>query len=210
MMQVAKFLGAHFIGDPITTTAGTSSSSKRKAPEAKARRMAELENESSSEEDNTSEEDWDDEDGPSNSKLRKAIHAHLKATDLSSVTNKTVRKYLEKQFDCELKERKAFLKKEVQIFLETEINNTKKKNKGGLNKEMKLSNDLSAVCAGATKLSRSQVVKALWIYIKANNLQNPKNKREIICDKKFKKVMDGNEKVTMFSMNKYIGAHLSV
>jgi upstream activation factor subunit UAF30 len=208
MMQVAKFLGAHFIGDPISTTTRTSSSSKGKVPVAKARRMEESEDESSSEEDSSSEEELDDEDGPSNSKLRKAIHAYLKATDLSSVTNKTVRKYLEKQFDCELKERKAFLKKEVQIFLETEIN-SKNKNKGGLNKEMKLSDDLSAVCAGATKLSRSQVVKALWIYIKANNLQNPKNKREIICDKKFKKVMDGNDKVTMFSMNKYIGAHLS-
>ena len=52
-------------------------------------------------------------------------------------------------------------------------------------------------------------MKALWVYIKANNLQNPENKREILCDKRFKKIMDGNDKVTMFSMNKYIGAHLS-
>jgi len=39
-------------------------------------------------------------------------------------------------------------------------------------------------------------------------LQNPQDKREIICDKNLSMVMGGQSKVTMFSMNKYITPHL--
>ena len=38
--------------------------------------------------------------------------------------------------------------------------------------------------------------------------QNPDDKREILCDKKLKAIMDGNDRVTMFSMNRYISKHL--
>lgn len=56
----------------------------------------------------------------------------------------------------------------------------------------------------APKLSRPQVVKQLWVYIKENELQNPSNKREIICDTKLKAVF-GVEKIDMFTMNKVLG-----
>jgi len=38
--------------------------------------------------------------------------------------------------------------------------------------------------------------------------QNPEDKREIICDEKFSKIMEGQDRVTMFTMNKFISAHL--
>ncbi len=38
--------------------------------------------------------------------------------------------------------------------------------------------------------------------------KNPEDKREIMCDDMLKKIMGGNEKVTMFTMNKYITKHL--
>jgi upstream activation factor subunit UAF30 len=38
--------------------------------------------------------------------------------------------------------------------------------------------------------------------------QNPQDKREILCDNKLKAVMGGKDKVTMFTMNKYITPHL--
>lgn len=66
--------------------------------------------------------------------------------------------------------------------------------------------ELAAV-VGSTPLARSEVVKKLWDYIKANNLQNPENKREIISDDKLKPVF-GKDKVTMFEMNKLIAGHL--
>jgi chromatin remodeling complex protein RSC6 len=57
-------------------------------------------------------------------------------------------------------------------------------------------------------MSRPQVVKKLWEYIKANELQDPADKRQIRCDEKLQAVFRQN-KVNMFSMNKSLGNHLS-
>lgn len=47
-------------------------------------------------------------------------------------------------------------------------------------------------------------MKGLWDYIKSNELQNPTNKREIVCDEKFRAVF-GVDKIDMFKMNKVLG-----
>lgn len=57
------------------------------------------------------------------------------------------------------------------------------------------------------KLPRPQVVKRLWQHIKGNNLQDPENKRQILCDEKMMAVFR-QPKVDMFKMNKDIGQHL--
>lgn len=75
-----------------------------------------------------------------------------------------------------------------------------------LMKPLMPSKELGAV-VGTDPIPRPQVVKKLWDYIKANNLQNPANKREIKADDKLKKVF-GKDSVTMFEMNKYVAAHL--
>jgi len=62
---------------------------------------------------------------------------------------------------------------------------------------------------GEAQLPRPQVVKKIWEYIRAKGLQNPANKSEIHCDVALQEVMGGNKTVTMFSMNKFIGAHLA-
>jgi chromatin remodeling complex protein RSC6 len=66
--------------------------------------------------------------------------------------------------------------------------------------------DLAAVI-GAAAAARTEVVKKLWAYIKKHNLQNPKNKRNILADEKLKKVFGKNE-VTMFELASLIGKHL--
>ncbi len=75
-------------------------------------------------------------------------------------------------------------------------------------KPMKLSADLEAV-VGKGPMPRSEVVKALWIYIKKHNLQDPKNKRNINADENLKKVFDGKATVNMFEMTKLVSKHLS-
>lgn len=57
----------------------------------------------------------------------------------------------------------------------------------GFNREMVLSQELLDV-VGTSKLSRPQVVKHLWAYIKGNDLQNPKDKRFIMCDEALQKL----------------------
>lgn len=69
----------------------------------------------------------------------------------------------------------------------------------------RLSADLQAV-VGKDAAPRTEVVKLLWAYIKANNMQNPNDKREIICDARFK-VIFGMDRVSGFSMNKYLKPH---
>ena len=77
----------------------------------------------------------------------------------------------------------------------------------GIHTEKKLSEQLAAVI-GPEDTSRPQVVKKMWVYIKANNLQNPDNKRNILCDEKLKALF-GKDEITMFEMNKLLSAHLS-
>jgi upstream activation factor subunit UAF30 len=74
-------------------------------------------------------------------------------------------------------------------------------------KPMNLSADLEAVI-GKGPMPRSEVVKQIWVYIKKNDLQNPKNKRNILADDKLKKVFGGKAEVTMFEMTKLVSAHL--
>jgi chromatin remodeling complex protein RSC6 len=64
-----------------------------------------------------------------------------------------------------------------------------------------------AAITGSQPLPRTEVVKKLWDYIKKNNLQNPKNKRNILADDKLKPIF-GKAEVTMFEMTKLVSAHL--
>lgn len=75
-------------------------------------------------------------------------------------------------------------------------------------KPLKLTANLEAV-VGKGPMPRSQVVKKLWMYIKKNNLQNPKNKRNIVADSKLKAVFGGKGEVNMFEMTKLVSKHLS-
>lgn len=67
---------------------------------------------------------------------------------------------------------------------------------------------LSAV-VGSKPLPRTEVVKKMWVYIKANKLQDKNNRRMINADDKLKAVFGGKGQVSMFDMAKHIGKHLS-
>ena len=75
-------------------------------------------------------------------------------------------------------------------------------------KPLNLTADLEAVI-GKGPMPRSEVVKKLWVYIKSNNLQDPKAKRNIVADAKLKAVFGGKAVVDMFEMTKLVSKHLS-
>lgn len=104
----------------------------------------------------------------------------------------------------------------------------KRKAGGGFQKPFNLSSTLSELCGetqvrhnlppppscitgtrtdDCEQLSRPQVVKRLWEHIKANDLQDPSDKRQIRCDAKMQAVFK-QARVDMFKMNKDIGNHL--
>lgn len=56
---------------------------------------------------------------------------------------------------------------------------------------------------GESELPRTEVTKRIWIYIKEHNLQNPADKREILCDDALQKIFK-KSKVHMFKMTKIL------
>ena len=65
-----------------------------------------------------------------------------------------------------------------------------------------------AAVIGDGPFGRGEVMKLLWDYIKAHNLQDPKDKRTILADAKLKPVFGGEDSVGMFKLAGIVGGHL--
>jgi len=76
-----------------------------------------------------------------------------------------------------------------------------------LQKQLNPSPELAPI-VGSHPIARGEAVSKMWEYIKAHNLQNPEDKREIVADEALKKVF-GKDKVSMFEMNKHLARHLT-
>jgi upstream activation factor subunit UAF30 len=77
---------------------------------------------------------------------------------------------------------------------------------GGIHKPVTPSAELAAV-VGNGPMPRSAIVSKLWEYIKKNNLQDSKDKRQINADSALEKVF-GKKSVSMFEMNKHVSNHV--
>ncbi len=75
-----------------------------------------------------------------------------------------------------------------------------------MQKAYSLSAELQAV-VGAKSLTRPQVVKKLWAYIKANKCQDTKNRRMINPDRKLAEVL-GNRSVDMLKLAGLLSKHI--
>jgi DNA topoisomerase-3 len=64
-----------------------------------------------------------------------------------------------------------------------------------------------AAVIGSEAVSRPEVVKKLWEYIKAQGLQDPKDKRTILADPKLQAVF-GKPSINMFELAGIVGKHL--
>jgi upstream activation factor subunit UAF30 len=74
-------------------------------------------------------------------------------------------------------------------------------------KMLNLSPELEAV-VGSGPMPRTIVTQKLWVYIKANNLQDPANKKNIIADDKLRKIF-GQDSVDMFKMTGLVSKHMT-
>lgn len=104
-------------------------------------------------------------------------------------------------------EKKAPAKKEAKTKTKAKAAKEAKPKKTRTMPAKKLSVELADVC-GSAELPRGEVLKKLWDYIRANNLQDSKNKRQINPDDKLAKVFGSNEPVDMFKLAGIIGKHL--
>ncbi|MED6119160.1 hypothetical protein PIB30_009262 [Stylosanthes scabra] len=76
----------------------------------------------------------------------------------------------------------------------------------GIMKPRKISTEMQAIC-GVDEISRTQALKQIWAYIKENNLQDPENKKIIICDEKLKKIFAERDQVGMLEIAGLISPH---
>lgn len=74
--------------------------------------------------------------------------------------------------------------------------------------KVSVSKELAEV-VGTSEMTRGEVTKALWVYIKEKNLQDPKDKRMIVPDDKLKKIFGSAEPVSMFKMTALVTKHIN-
>lgn len=85
---------------------------------------------------------------------------------------------------------------------------TKRKPNAAFMKPMTIGTALHPVI-GSKPMPRTEVVKKVWDYIKKNNLQDAKERRNINADENLRAVFNGKKTVSMFEMTKLISSHLS-
>jgi chromatin remodeling complex protein RSC6 len=81
------------------------------------------------------------------------------------------------------------------------------KQNAGLMQPITVDAELAAV-VGNEPMPRTQVIKKMWDYIKANDLQDKENRRMINADETLKVVFDGKDQVSMFELAKVINNHV--
>jgi len=160
---------------------------------------------------------------PSDTAIREKMKILVPQVDLQTITTKQFIRMLSEQMGgTDLASRKKYIKATLTEILD-EMDNSdsssedesevkeppqkKKRGGGGLATVKAISDELAVFLGKGKEMARTEVVKGLWGYIKAHDLQNPDDRREIILDEKMKELFHC-ERFTMFSMNKYIGAHI--
>lgn len=134
--------------------------------------------------------------------ISKHIQPHLlKPEDLG-------KHYIEQaeEYEREYLKRKAQEKTKQQKEKASQGSGSRKNKNGNLFRPVVLSDDLAAVC-NARELTRPDVIKQVWVYIRENNLQ-PGSGKPVKCDSLLKKVFGVDELSTTFIM-KGITPHLT-
>ncbi|XP_077220618.1 protein TRI1-like [Tasmannia lanceolata] len=60
---------------------------------------------------------------------------------------------------------------------------------------------------GVSEIPRTQALKQIWAYIKEHNLQDPENKKIIVCDEKLKKIFAGKDRVGFLEISGLLNPH---
>ena len=84
---------------------------------------------------------------------------------------------------------------------------TSKAVRGGIAQPVTPSPELGAI-VGMEPLSRAELTKRVWAYIKAHDLQDAQDRRQIHADATLKKVL-GRDQVSMFEMTKLLTQHVT-
>jgi upstream activation factor subunit UAF30 len=107
-----------------------------------------------------------------------------------------------------VKKTKKVVKKKVVAKKAAKKTSAKRKPNAKFMAPMQVSDTLAEV-VGNKPIPRTEVTKKLWAYIKKNNLQDAKERRNINADEKLRAVFGGKKVVSMFEMTKLVSRHLT-
>jgi chromatin remodeling complex protein RSC6 len=82
------------------------------------------------------------------------------------------------------------------------------KARGGLAQKVQPDATLGKV-VGNQAMTRSEITKKVWDYVKKNGLQDSKNRRMINADDNMRAIFNGQNQVSMFEMTKLVNQHVS-
>jgi len=133
--------------------------------------------------------------------------AAKKKTAAKKPVKKAVKKAAPKKAAAKKPAKKAAKKPAKKAAPKKKASGVKRKPNAAFMKPMTPSASLAAVI-GSSPLPRTEVTKKLWAYIKKNDLQDSKNRRNINADDKLKEVFGGKKTVSMFEMTKLVAGHL--
>ena len=103
--------------------------------------------------------------------------------------------------------KKKTAKKKVVKKAKKKTTGTKRRG-GGLTQMTYALSEPLAVIVGAKTLTRPQIVKKLWVYIKAHKCQDMKNRRMINPDQKLSAVI-GKKPVDMLKLATFLNKHIT-
>ncbi|XP_016444247.1 protein TRI1 [Nicotiana tabacum] len=83
----------------------------------------------------------------------------------------------------------------------------KKREPRGIMKPRRVSPEMQAFLGGLPEIPRTQALKFIWAYIKQHNLQDPEDKKVIICDEKLKNIFGGRDRVGFLEIAGLISPH---
>lgn len=84
---------------------------------------------------------------------------------------------------------------------------TKKREPRGIMKPRRVSPEMQAFIGGASEIPRTQALKEIWAYIKKHNLQDPADKKVIVCDEKLKIIFGGRDRVGFLEIAGLLNPH---
>ncbi|KAK6159242.1 hypothetical protein DH2020_006556 [Rehmannia glutinosa] len=84
---------------------------------------------------------------------------------------------------------------------------TKKREPRGIMKPRRVSPEMQAFLGGVSEIPRTQALKEIWAYIKQYDLQDPADKKVIICDEKLKQIFGGRDRVGFLEIAGLISPH---
>lgn len=75
-------------------------------------------------------------------------------------------------------------------------------------KELKVKSNLKNIIE-KDFCTMGEALKLVWKYIKKNNLQDPKNKKNIIADENLIKIFEGKKIIRMFDLSIFISKEMN-